>query len=72
MLEIIAIHNNSIGVRYMTEKETLKRCSMCKKLLSGNKLTFSFCGGNWFCIGCYKNNFSPTPMHPTPLFPQTR
>ena len=71
MLEISVLNDNIIGMRYMNKKETLKKCSICKKPLPGNKLTFSYCCDDWLCLNCYKNNFSPTPMHPTPIFLKT-
>lgn len=43
-------------------------CKMCKKQLPRNKLIFSYCSNGWLCLECYKSQFTPTPMHPKPIY----
>ena len=47
---------------------TPTQCKECKKQLPRKKLIYSPCYNDWLCLDCYKAQFKPTPMHPTPIF----
>lgn len=62
---MINMNEERTSKKYSSSK--MLECKMCKKNLPRNKLTFGYCHNGLICLSCYKSQFTPTPMYPTPV-----